>query len=74
MSIAVAVEQTDSGRGTWQNYNGIVGVKAGFQCVEALGRIIIEGQSGRKLVWLSFWSNVRTILWSTYKLYDLHAI
>ena len=26
------------------------------------------------LVWLSVWSKVQTTLWSTYKLYDLHAI
>jgi len=54
--------------------------RAGFECVEALGRIIIRGpsvvkkQSGGVLVWLSVWSKVQTTLWSTYKLYDLHAI
>jgi len=31
-------------------------------------------QSGAVLVWLSVWSKVQTTLWSTYKLYDLHAI
>jgi len=29
--------------------------------------------SGGVLVWLSVWSKVQTTLWSTYKLYDLHA-
>jgi len=29
---------------------------------------------GGMLVWLSVWSTVQTTLWSTYKLYDLHAI
>ena len=42
--------------------------------VEALGRIIIRGQSCRVLVWLSVWSKVQTTLSSTYKLYDLHTI
>ena len=46
---------------------------AGFKCVEALGRIIIRGQSGGVLVWLSVWSKVQK-LYDTYKLYDLHAI
>ena len=35
---------------------------AGFKHVEALGRIIIRGQSGRVLVWLSVWSKVQTTL------------
>ena len=46
-------------------------VRAGFKCVEALGRIIIgrqEGhpackkQSGGVPVWLSVWSKVQTTL------------
>ena len=40
---------------------GVV-VRAGYKCVEALGRIIIRGQSGGVLVWLSVWGR---------QLYDL---
>jgi len=36
--------------------------RAGFKCVEVLGRIIIRGQSGGMLVWLSVWSKVQTTL------------
>ena len=36
--------------------------RAGFKCVEALGRIIIRGQSGGVLVWLSVWSTLQTTL------------
>jgi len=35
-------------------------VEAGFKCVEALGRIVIRGQSGGVPVWLSVWSKVQT--------------
>ena len=45
-----------------------------FKCVEALGRIIIGGQSGGVPVWLSVWSKVQPTQWSTYKLCDIHAI
>jgi len=38
------------------------GDRAGFQCVEALGRIIIRGKSGGVLVWLSVRSKVQTTL------------
>jgi len=39
------------------------------------GQIYVCGsQSGGVLVWLSVWSKVQTTLWSTHKLYDLHAI
>ena len=41
--------------------SGVVTV-AGFKCVEALGRIIIRGQSGGVLAWLSVWSKVQTTL------------
>jgi len=37
-------------------------IKAGFKCVEALDRIVIRGQSGGVLVWLSVWSKVQTTL------------
>jgi len=40
----------------------IVMVRAGFKYVEALGRIIIRGQSGGVLVWLSVWCKVQTTL------------
>jgi len=36
--------------------------RVGFKCVEAQGRIIIRGQSGGVLVWLSVWSKVQTTL------------
>ena len=36
--------------------------RTGFKCVEALGRIIIRGQSGGVLVWLSVWSKVQATL------------
>jgi len=81
----------------------VTSLRAGFKCVEALGRIIIRGpyppSNGpsythlqlKKLsismftfilceiykseyAWLSVWSKMQTTLWSTYKLYDLHAI
>ena len=41
--------------------------RAGFKCSEALDRIIIRGQSGGVLVWLSVWSKAQTTL------YDLHV-
>jgi len=34
----------------------------------------LQISSGGVLVWLSVWSKVQTTLWSTYKIYDLHAI
>ena len=37
-----------------------VEIRAGFKCVEALGRIIIRGHSGGVLVWLYVWSKVQT--------------
>jgi len=50
-------------------------LRAGFKCVEALGRIIITSNAIiYMLVWLSTWSKLHTTQWSTYKLYDIHAI
>jgi len=43
----------------------VVVPRAGFKCVEALGTIVIRGQSGGVLVWLSVWSKEQTTL-------DLH--
>ena len=43
----------------------VVVPRAGFKCVEALGTIVIRGQSGGVLVWLSAWSKEQTTL-------DLH--
>jgi len=51
------------------------GGKAGFKCVEAVGRIIIRGEWwGAGVVFCLGWSKVQTTLWSTYKLCDLHAM
>jgi len=50
-------------------------LRAGFKCAEDLDRIIITSNAIiYMLVWLSAWSKLQTTLWSTYKLYDIHAI